>query len=125
MELKTFILDCKDIDQLSQFYRNLLGWTVASREGDNWMSIQNPSGGANIAFQKNEDYVPPVWPEKPGCQQMMAHMDFGVKNSAELKEAVEKAVGFGAAVAGTQYGGSDWVTMIDPVGHPFCFVVWG
>lgn len=125
MRLQSIILDSTDINRLSQFYCSLLGWKPGFREGDQWMAIQNPEGGADLAFQRNEDYVPPVWPEQPGCQQMMAHVDFGVKDSTELKKTVEKAIALGAKQAETQYGGSSWVTMLDPDGHPFCFVVCG
>ena len=31
-----------------------------------------------ILFQRNPEYCPPVWPEEPGVQQQMAHLDFSV-----------------------------------------------
>jgi catechol-2,3-dioxygenase len=124
MEMKTVILDCKDVEYLSQFYINLLGWTVIYREGDYWLAIKSPDSTVGLAFQKNDDYVPPVWPEKAGNQQMMLHIDFGVKDSIELQKSVDQAVRYGAKIADIQYGGDDWITMIDPVGHPFCFVIW-
>ena len=55
---------------------------------------------------------------------MMAHLDFAVADRSALKEAADKAIGLGAKVAGEQYGGDDWITMLDPDGHPFCFVIW-
>lgn len=55
---------------------------------------------------------------------MMAHLDFAVADKDELKEATENAIELGAKIADKQYGGEEWVTMIDPAGHPFCFVVW-
>ena len=77
-----------------------------------------------IAFQYDENYIPPVWPSQPGQQQMMAHLDFAVADKQELKEAMGKAIKLGAKIANKQYGGEEWITMLDPAGHPFCFVVW-
>lgn len=124
MEMKNVILDCKNIEVLSRFYIDLLGWPVIYQEGDNWLSIQSADSTVGIAFQKNEDYVPPVWPEENGKQQMMLHIDFGVKDSKELHDTVDRAVKLGAKVAETQFGGDDWITLLDPSGHPFCLVIW-
>ena len=55
---------------------------------------------------------------------MMVHLDFAVADKNELKEAIEKAIMLGGKMANKQYGGEEWVTMLDPAGHPFCFVVW-
>jgi len=54
----------------------------------------------------------------------MVHLDFAVADKNELKEAIEKAIMLGGKMANKQYGGEEWVTMLDPAGHPFCFVVW-
>ena len=67
-----------------------------------------------IGFQQNEAYIPPIWPEEPGRQQMMAHLDFGVASREEMQDAVEKALRLGAEYAKAQYGGQDWTTMLDP-----------
>ena len=61
--------------------------------------------------------VPPVWPEKDGCQQKQMHFDFQVDS---VPEAVEKALKLGAVKAPAQYGGERFVTLLDPAGHPFC-----
>ncbi len=45
------------------------------------------------------------------------HFDFQVDNVAEM---VKKAEALGAKKAESQFGGSDFVTMFDPAGHPFC-----
>ena len=120
IRLKTVILDCQDIQALSDFYIRMLGWAMFYSEGDYWIEIAPPDGGVHIAFQKNEDYVPPVWPEEPGAQQQMAHLDFAVGKD-RLKEAAAHAVACGAKVAETQFF-DYWIVMIDPEGHPFCFV---
>ena len=61
--------------------------------------------------------MPPVWPEKDGCQQKQMHFDFQVDS---VPEAVEKALELGAVKAPVQYGGEQFVTLLDPAGHPFC-----
>lgn len=120
IRLKAVVLDCRDIEALSNFYIRMLGWQKAYSEGDYWIEIAPPGGGSDIAFQKNEDYLPPVWPEEPGAQQQMAHLDFVVEK-AQMQEAVAHAVACGASVAETQFS-DHWTVMIDPEGHPFCFV---
>ena len=45
------------------------------------------------------------------------HFDFQVDNVLEM---IEKAKALGAVMAANQYGGEDFVTLIDPSGHPFC-----
>lgn len=120
--LKTVILECRDMKQLVDFYSGLLDWPVVFEENE-FVRIQSPETGMGIAVQYEEDYIPPVWPPEKGKQQMMAHLDFGV-GRAELKEAVDKAVGLGARISDTQYGGDEWITMLDPAGHPFCIIVW-
>lgn len=123
--LDAVALDCVEIRPLADFYMRLLGWVVHEDFGEEWMDICPPGGGVKIAFQQNEDYVPPVWPEEAGAQQQMVHLDFAVGNVEEMTRATEHAVACGATLAPVQYGGEKWVTLFDPAGHPFCFVIWG
>lgn len=123
IELKTVILECSDIPRLLSFYGQLLGWPVVFEE-EGFVRIQSNQTGMGIAFQYDADYTPPVWPSRVSCQQMMAHLDFAVADRSALKGATDKAIGLGAKVADEQYGGDDWITMLDPDGHPFCFVIW-
>ncbi|MDR1550433.1 MAG: VOC family protein [Hungatella sp.] len=123
IKLKTVILECSDIPQLLSFYTGLLHWPVVF-ELDTFVGIHSDEEEMGIAFQYDENYIPPTWPSQPGQQQMMAHLDFAVADKNELKEAIGKAIKLGAKIANEQYGGEEWVTMLDPAGHPFCFVVW-
>ncbi|MBE5985418.1 MAG: VOC family protein [Paenibacillaceae bacterium] len=123
IKLKTVILECRDIPQLVSFYTSLLHWPVVY-ELETFVGIHSDEDEMGIAFQYDENYIPPTWPARPGQQQMMAHLDFAVADKSELKEAVEKAIILGAKIADEQYGGEEWITMLDPAGHPFCFVVW-
>lgn len=122
--LETVILECKDVFVLSDFYIRLLGWRKNYQEGDEWIDIISPSGGVKIAFQRNPLYVPPVWPDMPGAQQQMAHLDFAVKDKAQMALAVTHALTCGARKADQQFDPDKWTTMLDPAGHPFCFVIW-
>jgi len=62
-------------------------------------------------------YVPPVWPEEPDEQQKQMHLDFSVD---DLSSSVDRAIRLGATKAAEQYDGEHYVTLLDPVGHPFC-----
>jgi hypothetical protein len=122
--LDAVVLECENVAVLSDFYIQLLGWKKNYGENGEWTDIISPSGGVKIAFQQNEDYIPPVWPDEPGAQQQMAHLDFTVHNKEQMELAVQHAISCGAVKASVQYDPEKWITMIDPVGHPFCFVIW-
>jgi catechol 2,3-dioxygenase-like lactoylglutathione lyase family enzyme len=124
LELRTVILECKDIPQLLNFYSQLLSWAVVFKE-DTFVRIESEDTGMGIAFQYDEDYIPPVWPSQVGKQQMMSHLDFAVKDKKELEATTKRALQLGAKVADEQYGNGEWITLLDPAGHPFCFVIWG
>lgn len=124
LKLGSVILECGDVWQECAFYSALTGWPLVFEE-EGFLRLQEPDTGVGIAFQQNEDYIRPVWPDRPGAQQMMAHLDFAVKDARQLSETMERALELGAQRAQEQYGGEDWVTLLDPAGHPFCLVVWG
>lgn len=127
--LDAVVLECRNAATLSDFYIRLLGWKRNHVEENEWTDIISPSGGVKIAFQQNPDYVPPVWPDEPGVQQQMAHLDFTVRDQAQMALAVRHALDCGAVKAAVQYGENPdgqslWTTLLDPAGHPFCFVIW-
>ena len=93
--LATVVLDCPDAHALSDFYRRLLGWEVKWSEPD-WVLLRGPEGGTSLSFQSEADYRPPVWPELPGEQQKMQHLDIEVD---DLDEAGAHAVAEGATLA--------------------------
>lgn len=124
LKLKTVILECREIDRLADFYSRFLGWPIVFRE-EGFLRLQPPDSDMGIAVQYAEDYIPPIWPSQNGRQQMMAHLDFGVDSRQAVKEQADRAVALGAKPAAAQYGGEDWVTLLDPAGHPFCIVFWG
>lgn len=123
--INAVVLDCPDVEALSDFYIRMLGWEKCPGATEGWVDIAVTAdakrGELRLAFQKNEDYVPPVWPEEPGKQQMMLHLDFLVPTRADIARAVEHAVTCGAVKAPVQYSNT-WTVLFDPIGHPFCFV---
>lgn len=119
IKLSAFTLDCKNPYELAKFYGALLQWEIPYQEEA--YVIAAPPGipqGAypGITFQKNPDYIPPVWPEEAEAQQQMAHLDFAVD---DLEKAVQHAIHCGASLAGKQFSES-WRVLFDPAGHPFC-----
>lgn len=112
--LGNVMVDCGDAEELQRFYGELLGWEQCRMFG---CRAVRSSGGTVFLFAGEEDYVPPVWPEEEGRQQKQMHFDFQVES---VPEAVRRAEALGAVKARTQFGGEDFVTMLDPAGHPFC-----
>lgn len=116
--LATVVLDCPDAHALANFYSRLLGWEVTSSEPD-WVLLRCPTGGTGLSFQSEAWYRPPVWPEEPGEQQKMLHLDILVD---DLDAAGAHAVAAGAVLADHQPQ-DDVRVYLDPAGHPFCLFV--
>ena len=118
ISLATVVLDCPDAHALAEFYSRLLGWEVTLREPD-WVLLRCPTGGTGLSFQSEAWYRPPVWPEEPGEQTKMLHLDFLVD---DLDAAGAHALEAGAVLA--RYQPQDDVRVyFDPAGHPFCLFV--
>ena len=116
--LATVVLDCLDAHALADFYSRLLQWEVTLREPD-WVLLRCPTGGTGLSFQSEAWYRPPVWPEEPGEQTKMLHLDILVD---DLQAACAHALECGAVLAG--YQPQEGVRVfLDPAGHPFCLFV--
>ena len=113
IRLGNIMIDCNDDDSLREFYHKLLGWEKITMYG--CPAVQKD--GVVFLFNKEEGYLPPVWPEENGKQQKQMHFDFQVEN---IVEAAEYAVTLGATKSLLQYGEDRWITLFDPEGHPFC-----
>ncbi len=113
-KLGNVMVDCADAKALQAFYSALLGWEICELYG---MPAVRSAEDVVFLFAQEEDYVPPVWPEEAGKQQKQMHFDF---QAPDLAAGVVRAIELGAGIAGEQYGGDDFITMIDPAGHPFC-----
>ncbi len=108
------MVDCDDEQKLCEFYHKLLGWEKSKMFGRPALCSKD---GIVFLFIEEEDYIPPIWPEEKGKQQKQIHFDFQVP---DVTAAVEYAQSIGATKAPSQFGSSEFVTMIDPAGHPFC-----
>lgn len=113
--LGTVCIDCSDAHEMAAFYGRMLGWEVTAREPD-WVLMRDPAGGTGLSFQAEEWYRPPTWPEQPGGQDKMLHLDIQVD---DLDAAVAHALESGARLAEHQPQTHVRV-MLDPAGHPFC-----
>ena len=115
IDIGTINMDCRDSEAMADFYGKLLGWEIKWRDGT-FIVLGNPEAGPDISFEPYEDYEPPVWPEEPGEQWKMIHLDMSVD---DLEAAVSHAIAWGARLA--EYQGRDDIrVMLDPAGHPFC-----
>ena len=103
-----------DCDDEKKFYGALLGWEMCELFA---RPAVRSSTGIVFLFIEEAAYTRPVWPEESGKQQKQMHFDFQVDNVMEM---VQKAEQLGATKSEAQFGGSDFVTMFDPAGHPFC-----
>jgi len=103
-------IDCPDPKALATFYAKLLG--VEMRGEDAFVTPE----GLEIWFQPVENYQAPTWPTQERGQQI--HLDFATD---DFDAAVALAESLGARRAPDQ-GDHGWVVMLDPAGHPFCFV---
>lgn len=114
IRLGNVMVDCDDAEKLQAFYGALLHWQRCERYGKPAVCSKS---GVVFLFAEEEDYVRPIWPEEAGRQQKQMHFDFQVPDVAE---AVRSAEALGAVKAAAQFGGDQFVTMLDPAGHPFC-----
>lgn len=119
IKMYSFTLDCVDPSHLAGFYAALLKWEIVFAVED-YAAVAPPGSKQGsypgILFQRNPDYVSPVWPATHGSQQLIAHIDFAVN---DFESTISHAIDCGAIVAETQFS-ADWTVMIDPAGHPFC-----
>lgn len=131
--LRQTVLDCREPRPLADFYRALLGYDYrpgdeTPEDGEDWLVIRPSGGGHQLAFQGNPEYVPPVWtPEadRPGDQQMMAHLDLTVPDVATLEEQRLRALELGGTLLLDRSDDPDEPLYVfaDPSGHPFCIFV--
>jgi len=115
LRLATICIDCADAHAMADFYGRLLGWDVTLRE-QNWALLRDPAGGTGLSFQAEPGYRAPTWPEQPGGQDKMLHLDIKVD---DLEVATAHALASGARLAEHQPQARVRV-LLDPADHPFC-----
>ncbi len=78
-----------------------------------WVTLKGDTE-VTLAFQRADDWTPPVWPGADHPQQ--AHVDVTV---TDLDEGERQVLALGARKAEFQPG-ETFRVFLDPVGHPFC-----
>jgi len=123
MKLGSIVIDSNDVEELSAFYENLLGWVknVQINDDEKWITlIKEDYSETPLVFQFNPNYKRPTWPSNVENQQQMVHLDFYVSLS-DFNKKVDHAIKCGAFLAKEQFS-NDWKVLIDPSGHPFCII---
>jgi len=114
-EFRSTVIDCPDPRALAEFYSRLLGWPIASDDGD-WVVVTESGSPMRLAFQRAENHQPPVWPGGERPQQL--HIDTVVD---DLDKAEEQVLRLGATKAEVQPAeDGSFRVFFDPAGHPFC-----
>ncbi|MDR0285882.1 MAG: VOC family protein [Propionibacteriaceae bacterium] len=113
--LGNLFIECADPVRARDFYAELGGWERRTL----WElpALATPEGLVVLFSGTDTPYARVTWPGVPGEQQQQMHLDFQVD---DVPEAVAEAVRLGATRPEAQYGGTDFVTLLDPEGHPFC-----
>lgn len=106
-------LDCPEPYRLAGFYGKLLGWELDPDSDDEWVTLVNPDGGADISFQRDPDHRPSTWPSNERPQ--MLHLDFTVE---DLDAEHERTLQLGARLLDDKP--ETFRVYADPDGHPFC-----
>jgi catechol 2,3-dioxygenase-like lactoylglutathione lyase family enzyme len=112
ISLAVVAIDCNDLDQMIDFWTELLGVHVTSRY-DDWVNLEPTSpGGASLAFQ----LVPET---KAGKNRL--HLDVWVD---DLEAEQARAVELGARPVGSRMYEDEgsFQVMHDPAGNEFCLV---
>ena len=121
----TLTLDCADAVGLADFYARLFGWEITARDGAGWLQLGDPGGGAGLNIQAEPGYEPPTWPERPGHQAKMMHMEVLVDDVEAAAHLVQELGGTEAAHQPPDRDRTRLRVMLDPAGHPFCIFVLG
>jgi catechol 2,3-dioxygenase-like lactoylglutathione lyase family enzyme len=116
IHLDDIVIDCPDAEACACFYAGLLGWNKLTLF-PGVMQVSAEGYPLRLLIVQEEDHMPPVWPEADGQLQKQMHLDFTV---SDLQAAVTKAKALGATESAQQYNPKQWITMLDPAGHPFC-----
>src|SRR5829696_3364654 len=87
--LSCLAIDCPNPRELAEFYSAITGWPIDEANADDeWIGLI-PDKGANLDFQRVDDYQAPEWPGQKRPQQ--AHLDF-VVDDLDVGEAAVLAL---------------------------------
>lgn len=132
--LRQVVLDSTDARGLAEFYRHLLGFEYRPGDeppaagqpdpnGEDWLVLRNPSGGAQVAFQHVTELAQTTWPDNRIPQQL--HLDLTVPSREALDAQHDRALALGARLLHDRahYVEEPLRVYADPAGHPFCIFV--
>ena len=120
-------IDCAvgQAEEVGRFYQRLLGYEPIEIGGPGWAQLRDPATNFHLNIQGEPKYVRPVWPENPGEQAKMLHLEVQV---ADLEASVALAIEAGGVEAPWQPPDRNLERiriMLDPAGHPFCLFLAG
>ena len=118
-------IDCAEAPPVARFYERLLGFEPRGHVGPRWAQLFDPAGGVHLNIQGEDRYEPPTWPEEPGEQAKMLHLEVEVD---DLEAAVAVAIEAGGTEAPWQPPDRDPSRIrivLDPAGHPLCLFLRG
>lgn len=121
------VLDTTGPRGLAEFYRELLG--LHYRPGDeptddaDWLVLVDDAGRRVLAVQLVPELTPTTWPAHDVPMQL--HLDFTVRDRAELERHRARAEALGARLVQDRTEDDDepLYVLADPAGHPFCLFV--
>jgi catechol 2,3-dioxygenase-like lactoylglutathione lyase family enzyme len=118
-------IDCADVGPMARFYERLLGFEIVELDTPTWAQLRDTTGRLHLNLQGEAWYRAPTWPERPGEQAKMLHLEVEVD---DLETSVMTALEFGGCVALWQPPDRDGTRLrivLDPAGHPVCLFLPG
>jgi catechol 2,3-dioxygenase-like lactoylglutathione lyase family enzyme len=113
--LETVVLDARDPHALAEFYADVLGARIDTKE-DNWVTLVDDTG-RKLSFQTSPEHRPPRFPDPSGSQQL--HIDIRVD---DVDEAQRKILALGATRVPDAVEDNTFRVFRDPAGHTFCLI---
>ncbi|MFI7167419.1 VOC family protein [Rhodococcus erythropolis] len=126
LRIRRMMLDAADHRRLAEFYRRLLDaqYEPGSEPGQEveprFIDLVEPATGARLGFQVSENSRRPDWPDHRGVPAQ-GHLDITVL-SGDFDRAIDFAVSLGGCVVSAVERDEGIVVLLDPAGHPFCFL---